>query len=51
MGGIVSRIFDTGATESGYGLMLDGSSGIYFGIHDVESELRLLVGAQHADAE
>lgn len=30
--GIVSRIFDTGATESGYLLGLDGKSGIYCGI-------------------
>mgnify|MGYP000243397764 CR=1 FL=1 len=36
--GIVSRIFDTGATESGYGLMLDGSSGIYFGIRTTSNQ-------------
>ncbi len=28
--GIVSRVFHTGETQSGYGLLLDGSSGIYF---------------------
>jgi len=31
-GGIVSRIFDTGNTESGYGLTLDGVSGIWCGL-------------------
>lgn len=30
--GIISKVFDTGSTESGYGLLLDGSSGIYFGV-------------------
>jgi Concanavalin A-like lectin/glucanases superfamily/Carboxypeptidase regulatory-like domain len=30
--GIISNIYDTGSTESGYGLLLDGSSGIYFGL-------------------
>lgn len=30
--GILSRVFDTGATESGYLLGLDGKSGIYCGI-------------------
>lgn len=30
--GIVSRIFDTGATESGYGLLLDNSGGFYAAI-------------------
>ncbi|MBD2301198.1 LamG-like jellyroll fold domain-containing protein [Nostoc sp. FACHB-190] len=30
--GIISNIFDTGSTESGYGLLLDGNSGIYFGL-------------------
>ncbi|MFB2923767.1 LamG-like jellyroll fold domain-containing protein [Aerosakkonema funiforme] len=30
--GIVSNIYDTGSTESGYGLLLDGTSGIYFGL-------------------
>jgi len=30
--GIISNIFDTGSTESGYGLFLDGKSGIYFGL-------------------
>ncbi len=30
--GIICNIFDTGSTESGYGLLLDGSSGIYFGL-------------------
>lgn len=30
--GIISNIFDTGSTESGYGLLLDGKSGIYFGL-------------------
>lgn len=30
--GIISNIFDTGSTESGYGLFLDGTSGIYFGL-------------------
>lgn len=30
--GILSRIFDTGSTESGYCLALDGKSGIYCGI-------------------
>jgi hypothetical protein len=30
--GILCNIFDTGLTESGYGLLLDGSSGIYFGL-------------------
>lgn len=29
--GIVSRVFDTGATESGYGLLLSGENGIMFG--------------------
>lgn len=29
--GLVSKVFDTGATESGYGLLLDGNSGVYFG--------------------
>ncbi|NEO28802.1 MAG: LamG domain-containing protein, partial [Kamptonema sp. SIO4C4] len=27
---IIGNIFDTGATESGYSLLLDGSSGCYF---------------------
>jgi hypothetical protein len=30
--GIIGNIFDTGSTESGYGLLLDGTSGIYFGL-------------------
>lgn len=30
--GIVHKLFDTGATESGYGLYLDGTSGAYFGL-------------------
>nr|AQX77697.1 NocS [Nodularia sp. HBU26] len=30
--GILSNIFDTGLTESGYGLLLDGKSGIYLGL-------------------
>lgn len=30
--GIFSKIYDTGATESGYGLLLDGKSGVYFGL-------------------
>jgi len=30
--GIISNIYDTGSTESGYGLLLDGKSGIYFGL-------------------
>nr|AXN93585.1 ORF2 [Cylindrospermum alatosporum CCALA 994] len=30
--GIVSNIFDTGATESGYGLLFNGKTGIYFGL-------------------
>ncbi|MEG4917410.1 LamG domain-containing protein, partial [Microcoleus sp. B7-D4] len=30
--GIISNIYDTGATESGYGLLLDGYSSIYFGL-------------------
>mgnify|MGYP000671570531 FL=1 len=30
--GIISNIFDTGATESGYGLVLDGQTGVYFGL-------------------
>ncbi|HEY9670698.1 MAG TPA: LamG domain-containing protein [Waterburya sp.] len=30
--GIICNIFDTGNTESGYGLLLDGSSGFYFGL-------------------
>ena len=30
--GIISKIYDTGSTESGYGLLLDGKSGIYFGL-------------------
>ncbi|MBD2184314.1 LamG-like jellyroll fold domain-containing protein [Aerosakkonema funiforme] len=30
--GIISNIYDTGTTESGYGLLLDGYSGIYFGL-------------------
>lgn len=34
-GGIVSRIFDTGNTESGYGLTLDGVSGIWCGLRTV----------------
>lgn len=36
--GILSRIFDTGATESGYGLLLDGSSGVYFGVRASKSQ-------------
>ncbi|GAX36560.1 LamG-like jellyroll fold domain-containing protein [Nodularia sp. NIES-3585] len=30
--GIFGNVFDTGLTESGYSLSLDGSSGIYFGL-------------------
>jgi hypothetical protein len=30
--GIVSKVFDTGSTESGYGILLDGSSGVYWGV-------------------
>ncbi|NEZ56013.1 LamG-like jellyroll fold domain-containing protein [Adonisia turfae] len=30
--GLISKIFDTGSTESGYGLLLDGNSGVYFGV-------------------
>ncbi len=30
--GIVSCIYDTGATESGYGLLLDGKTGVKFGL-------------------
>jgi len=30
--GIISNIFDTGSTESGYGLTLDGQTGVYFGL-------------------
>ncbi|WP_424102256.1 LamG-like jellyroll fold domain-containing protein [Moorena producens] len=30
--GIVSNIYDTGNTESGYALTLDGTSGVYFGL-------------------
>jgi hypothetical protein len=30
--GIISKIFDTGSTESGYGILLDGKSGVYFGL-------------------
>ncbi|MEA5510228.1 LamG-like jellyroll fold domain-containing protein [Crocosphaera sp. UHCC 0190] len=29
---IISKIFDTGSTESGYGILLDGKSGVYFGL-------------------
>ena len=38
--GIISKVFDTGSTESGYGLFLDGNSGVYFGVkvprHQIE---------------
>ncbi|WP_017715114.1 LamG domain-containing protein [Kamptonema formosum] len=30
--GIISKVFDTGSTESGYGILLDGSSGVYWGV-------------------
>lgn len=30
--GLVSRVFDTGSTESGYGLLLDGASGVHFAL-------------------
>ncbi|MFN6515987.1 MAG: LamG-like jellyroll fold domain-containing protein [Nostoc sp. CreGUA01] len=44
--GIVSNVFDTAAQESGYGLLLDGKSGIFFalktasqGIHYLSSKV------------
>ncbi len=30
--GIITNIYDTGGAESGYGLLLDGGSGFYFGL-------------------
>lgn len=33
--GVLSRVFDTNETESGYGLVLDGTGGIYAGIRTV----------------
>ncbi|MDZ8078118.1 MAG: LamG-like jellyroll fold domain-containing protein [Nostoc sp. DcaGUA01] len=47
--GIVSNVFDTAAQESGYGLLLDGKSGIFFalktasqGIHYLSSKVESL---------
>ncbi|MFB2833625.1 hypothetical protein [Floridanema evergladense] len=30
--GIITNVYDTTATESGYGLLLDGKSGIFFAL-------------------
>ncbi|MDC0834731.1 LamG domain-containing protein [Geitlerinema sp. CS-897] len=30
--GIISNVYDSGSTESGYGILLDGKSGVYFGL-------------------
>lgn len=30
--GIISKVFDTNSTESGYGILLDGKSGVYFAL-------------------
>ncbi len=30
--GVISKIYDTGKVESGYGMLLDGKSGVYFGL-------------------
>jgi cyanobactin cluster PatC/TenC/TruC protein len=38
--GIVSKIFDTGSTESGYGILLDGASGVH-------AALKAKVGGMH----
>lgn len=40
--GIISKVFDTGSTESGYAIMLDGKSGAYFGLKVPSSGMQYL---------
>ncbi|MBD2255588.1 LamG-like jellyroll fold domain-containing protein [Nostoc parmelioides] len=38
--GIISNVFDTTATESGYGLLLDGKSGVFFALKTVSKKIQ-----------
>lgn len=40
--GIVSCVYDSGATESGYGMLLDGASGVFFALKPTAAGIQYL---------
>jgi len=38
--GIISNVFDTGVSESGYGLLLDGKSGVFFALKTLSKNIQ-----------
>ncbi|MBD2208736.1 patatin-like phospholipase family protein [Nostoc linckia FACHB-104] len=46
--GIITNIFDTNETESGYGLLLDGKSGIFFGLKTPSKRIQYLSSKENS---